>query len=62
MSFNLLNKRLALCDGPGKWLQWVKEPMLKHIPLYEVFEQNAGAPHIAFDSSMMCTPFHMEPA
>ena len=34
MSFNLLNKRLALCDGPGKWLQWVKEPMLKHIPHY----------------------------
>ena len=42
MSFKVLNKRLSLCTGLGKWLQWVKDPALKTLSVYQVFQRSAG--------------------
>ena len=43
MSFSLLNKRMALLEGPGKWLRWVKERGLVGQPLSTVFQRSSGA-------------------
>ena len=42
MSFKLLNKRLSLLGGPGKWLRWVKDRSLLGCPVHEVFQRTFG--------------------
>ena len=43
MSFSLLNKRIAMLEGPGKWLRWVKDRSLTGCPLSTVFQRSSGA-------------------
>ena len=43
LSFTLLNKRIALLEGPGKWLRWVKDRSLTGCPLSTVFQRSSGA-------------------
>ena len=42
MCFKYINKRLALLDGPGKWLRWRKEVELKDCSVEDVFKRSAG--------------------
>ena len=42
MCFKYINKRLALLDGPGKWLRWLKDLGLKNCSVEDVFKRSAG--------------------
>ena len=64
MSFSLLNKRMTMLQGPGKWLRWVKDRSLKNCLLSAVFQRSSGAcaclchhaPNDCFElSSIICS-------
>ena len=53
LAFKYLNKRLAMLDGPGKCLRWIRELALKDCSVEDVFKRTAGVLAADFLHSMI---------